>query len=341
MSHKPTLKSVSKTSIIAGMVLVCVLCFCSQIIYAQETESAEQQEEQLIKTKRRLPMINGHYFVPSVNIGETPFITTFFRNSTGAGQALGYEIPIYDASGELITTLNAKITYMLLALTYQQAVNDWLAFWINATGAGRVGTNAESILSQGISALGAFELGGRVRVWESDKMILSAAASIRKNNLIGVDIIGFAKNAIETGIIDTSYLFSKIYAKRWKAGLRYAFAPSDLWGIVAFIDYGSGESLAGEDKNDAIFDLGGLVSLDLSTRTIVPIGFALGYKHTSYPESSGDLVERLGLTSFKISYTGRREFSLGLEFSFSSAPIVESDKALKFGTAAFNIQYFF
>jgi len=324
-----------------ALVVVGILGLFVTSLMAQETSTPDQEDEQLIKVKRRLPMLNGHHFIPSSTINETPFITTFFRNTTGVGNALSHKIPIYNEGGEIITTLNANITYMILELNYQQAVNDWLAFWVGASGVGRVGTNAESILSQGISALGAIELGGRARIWQNDKMILSAAASWRKNKLIGVDIIGFANSIIDTGIIDTDNLYNTIPSSRWKGGLRYAFAPNDLWGLLAFVDFGSGDSLSGEDKNDTVFQLGGLVSLDLNARTKIPIGFVLGYRHTSYPESTGDLIERAGLTTFRIAYTGRREFSLGLEFGYSSAPIVDSDNSLKFGTAAFNIQYFF
>jgi hypothetical protein len=304
-----------KKSIFTGLVMVCALCLCSPSAYAHETGSSDQQKEQLIKANRRLPLHNGHNFIPSANIKETPFITTFFQNSTGAGRAMG--------------------------LTFQQAVNDWLAFWINAQGFGRIGTNAESILSQGISALGGIEVGGLGRIWRNKKMILSTAASLKHNKFIGVNIIGFAKNAIDTGIIDTSFLYNTIPSWRGKVGLRYAFAPSDLWGVIAFNDYGIGDSMAGDDKSDTVFSLGGLVSLDLSTRTVAPIGLALVYKHTSYPEASGDLVERLGLTTLKIAYTGHREFSLGLDFGFSSAPLVDHEKNLKFGHATFIIQYFF
>ena len=324
-----------------GLAIACFLGFGMITIQAQDTGSGDQQEEQLIKSKRRLPMLNGHNFIPSSNIKESPFITTYFRNTTGAGQALGYEIPIYDQNGEVITTLNAKITYMLLQLAFQQAVNDWLAFYVDASGVGRLGTNAESILSQGISALGGIELGGLARIWQNEKMILSGAASLRHNKLIGVDIIGFAQSIIDTGIIDLNNLYDRISTFRWKAGLRYAYAPNDLWGMLAFVDYGSGDSLSGKDENETIFVLGGLCSLDLNTKTGVPVGFSLGYRHTSYPEASGDLIERVGLTSLRVAYTGRREFSLGLEFGYSSAPIVDSEDKLKFASVAFNLHYFF
>ena len=324
-----------------GLTIGIVLCLVSADLPAQDSDSSEQETKELIQQKRRLPLLNGHNFVSTTNINQAPFITTYFRNTTGLGNAFGHEIPIYDSGGEVITTVDAKITYMMLDLAYQQAVTDWLAFWIQGSGVGRVGTNAVSILSQGVSALAAIELGGLARIWHNDKAVLSAAASLRQNKLIGVDIIGFAQSIVDTGIIDTSTLFGTIPSTRWKGGLRFAYAPNDLWGVLAFADFGSGESLAGKEENDTVFEMGGLASLDLNTRTKLPIGFALGYRHTSYPEASGDLIERAGLTTFRIAYTGRREFSIGLETGYTVAPIVDTDKTLNFGSLVFNIQYFF
>lgn len=323
------------------LVMAAILGFLSANLMAQEASSSDQSDEESVHVKRRLPLLNGHSFIPSLGIPQTPFVTTFFRNSTGAGNALGREIPIYDKEGEIINTLNASITYMILSLAYQQAVNDWLAFSIEASGVGRVGTNAESILSQGVSALAAIELGGLARIWQNDKMILSAAASLRSGKLIAANIIGFAKSIIDTGIIDPNNLYQTIPSTRWKGGLRFAYAPSDLLGLRVFADYGSGDSLAGEEKNDTVFEIGGLASLDLNTRTVLPIGFALGLRYTSYPEGAGDFIDSATQTSLRIAYTGRREFSLGIEAIHSTAPLTGSDNNLKMGSIAINVQYFF
>ena len=331
----------TRQAVLLGLAIGIVLCLLSIKLPAQDAASSDQETKELVQQKRRLPTLNGHNFIPTTNINQVPFITTYFRNSTGLGNAFSHEIPIYDSGGEVIITADAKITYMMLDLAYQQAVTDWLAFWIQGSGVGRVGTNAVSILSQGVSALAAIELGGLARIWHNDKAVLSAAASLRQNKLIGVDIIGFAQSIVDTGIIDTSTLFGTIPSTRWKGGLRFAYAPNDLWGVLAFADFGSGESLAGKEENDTVFEMGGLASLDLNTRTKLPIGFALGYRHTSYPEASGDLIERAGLTTFRIAYTGRREFSIGLETGYTVAPIVDTDKTLNFGSLVFNIQYFF
>lgn len=205
----------------------------------------------------------------------------------------------------------------------------------------RVGVNVESVLSHGLSGLGAIELRGLIRIWQNDKSIISGAVSVRHNNLIGVDIIGFAQSIIDSGIIDEANLINKIPSTRVKGGIRFAHASNDLWGFILTTDFGIGDNLEGKDKSDTVFDIGGLVSFDLNTRTKLPIGLLLGYTHTSYPEGSGDIVEKIGVTTFRIAYTGSREFSLGLEFDYASAPIRDSDLSLKYGFTHINLQYYF
>ena len=171
--------------------------------------------------------------------------------------------------------------------------------------------------------------------------MLSGAFSLRHNKQIGVDIIGFAKSIIDTGIIDEANLLTRIPSWRYKGGLRFAYAVNDLLGFILTTDLGFGDNLEGKDKSDTVFDIGGLASLDLNTRTKLPIGLLLGYSHTSYPESSGDIIERVGAVTLRIAYTGSREFSLGLEFVYASAPLKEADKSLNYGSTFINLQYYF
>ena len=345
--------------LIFGLVTVGILCLFSVNLAAQSSSSAysstsssssgststeqesDQETDQLIKKKRRLPHLNGHTYIASSTMPQTPFVTTYFRNSTGMGRAIGYDIPVYDSEGELITTVEGKLTYMMLEISYQQALNDWLAVWLTGAGVGRVGVNAESVLSQGLSGVGAIELGGLARILNKDKLILSGTFSLRHNKQIGVNIIGFAKSIIDTGIIDEANLLTRIPAWRYKGGLRFAYAVNDLLGFILTTDLGFGDNLEGKDKSDTVFDIGGLASLDLNTRTKLPIGLLLGYSHTSYPESSGDIIERIGAVTFRIAYTGSREFSLGLEFAYASAPLKEADKSLNYGATYINLQYYF
>ncbi|NOR14306.1 MAG: hypothetical protein GQ544_01240 [Candidatus Aminicenantes bacterium] len=343
----------AKVWLFFALITVAILCLFSVNLAAQSSASdstsssssgstsTEQETEQLIKKKRRLPFLNGHTYIASATMPQTPFVTTYFRNSTGIGSALGFDIPVYDPEGEFLTTVDGKLTYMMLEISYQQAINDWLAVWLSGAGVGRVGLNAESVLSKGLSGVGAIELGGLARILHKDKFILSGAFSLRHNKQIGVDIIGFAKSIIDTGIIDEANLLTRIPSWRYKGGLRFAYAVNDLLGFIVTTDLGFGDNLEGKDKRDTVFDIGGLASLDLNTRTKIPIGLLLGYSHTSYPESSGDIIERVGVTTLRIAYTGSREFSLGLEFSYASAPLKESDQSLNYSGTYINLQYYF
>lgn len=233
-----------------ALITVAILCLFSVNLAAQSSSSAysstsssssgststeqesDQETEQLIKKKRRLPHLNGHAYIASATMPQTPFVTTYFRNSTGIGSALGFDIPVYDPEGEFLTTVDGKLTYMMLEISYQQAINDWLAVWLSGAGVGRVGLNAESVLSKGLSGVGAIELGGLARILHKEKFILSGAFSLRHNKQIGVDIIGFAKSIIDTGIIDEANLLTRIPSWRYKGGLAslglefsYARAP--------------------------------------------------------------------------------------------------------------------
>jgi hypothetical protein len=145
-----------KSWLFSLLITVGIVTLFSVNLTAQSSSSSssEQETEQLIKQKRRLPLLNGHTFIASSILPQTPFITTYVRNSTGVGRALSYDIPIYDPEGEVITTVNGDLTYMMLELNYQHAINDWLALWLSGAGVGRVGVNAESILSTGISGAG-------------------------------------------------------------------------------------------------------------------------------------------------------------------------------------------
>jgi len=137
-----------KKGMILGLVIGGVIFLSFADLQAQDTASQDEDTKELIQLKRRLPKLNGHNYIPSSNITQTPFITTYFSNSTGVGNAFGFEIPLYNSEGVVISTIDANITYMILDLAYQQAVSDWLAFWISGSGVGRIGTNVESILSQ-------------------------------------------------------------------------------------------------------------------------------------------------------------------------------------------------
>ena len=50
----------------------------SSLDSTKSEQESEQEDQVLIKRKRRLPYLNGHTFIASATMPQTPFITTFF-----------------------------------------------------------------------------------------------------------------------------------------------------------------------------------------------------------------------------------------------------------------------
>jgi len=324
-----------------------ILLFCLSallmlgIITSHAFSTEQEAEEPLIKTDRKLPMLNGHRFVLSAFITD-PFISSFVHTATGFGAAPNTPIIIYDFDGEPFTTIKGDLAYMLLRMEYRQALNRWLALWTHVEGMGRMGINPESILSQGLTGIFAFELGGLARIWQNDRFLLSGSASYRRSKYFGVDILTFVQRIIlEGGIAPDNKVTKRIPANRYNAGLHFAYAPSASLGLLVSAKLGTTESIFDRDKNETVLSLAGLASYDLKPRTNIPIGFNLGLQYESYPEGSDDLIENVKQVLFKIAYTGRREFSVGLEGIFLRAPMRVDDNILTSWSGLITLRYYF
>jgi hypothetical protein len=304
--------------------------------------STEQEaDEPLIKTDRKLPMLNGHRFVLSTFITD-PFISSFVHTATGFGVAPNTDITIYDFEGEPVTTIKGDLAYMLLRMEYRQALNRWLSLWTQVEGMGRMGINPESILSQGLTGVFGFELGGLARLWQNDRFLLSASASYRRSKYFGVDILTFVQRIIlEGGIAPDNKITKRVPADRYNAGLHFAYAPSDWVGLMASAKLGTTDSVFVRGESETVLSLTGLASIDLKPGTNIPIGFNLGFQYESYPEGSDDLIKDVRQVLFKIAYTGRREFSVGLEGNHSRAPLRVGDNILSAWSGLITLRYYF
>jgi len=317
--------------------VLLMFCICAPLSFG----SPQEEDEALIKTERRLPMLNGHRFVLTSRI-QDPFVSSFVSTESGFGVAPGVDITIYDFDGEPFTTIKGDLAYMRLKMTYRQALTDWLSLWLNVDGLGRMGINAESIVSQGLTGVFGLELGGLGRLWQNDRFMLSASASYNRGKYFGVDILTFAQRIIlEGGIAPDNKVTKRIASNRYSAGLHFAYAPSDWLGLLASVEIGSTDSIFDKENRESMLIVAGMASFDLNPRTRIPLGFNLGFNYMSYPENADDLIEYIREVLFKIAYTGRREFSVGLEGSYLRAPMRLDDNTLSAWSGEIALRYYF
>jgi hypothetical protein len=263
--------------------------------------------------------LGGHGFVTSSIVGDA-FTGTYIRTTTGAGRAVGLDVPVYDLDSNVIATLGGNIAFLSLGLSYQQRLAKWVALRASFSGAARTGTNHITLLAEGASAVYGGTFGATFRLLERERFFLSAIAETRSNSIYAISPLDFVRDVISGGTADsTTKLLEKGDNWRLVGGLRTAYAPAAWIGVSGLIEYGPARQFFPDedgDRNTSQFTLGGSVSVDLGATTRVPIGFAGSVQYQSENDRGDDIVGRQTTFGLGVFYTGRHDLTLGLETAF-------------------------
>lgn len=291
----------------------------------------------------------GHQFIPSTIVPD-PFISTTFTTTTGFGRAMGLEVPIFNLDDEQIGELEGNIGFMLLEFNYQQRLGSRFALRAGAVATARVGTTAEAILSEGISALYGYGIGGSANLARKEKWQLAATVDLRGNTLYAMSPLAFAQAIVEeiesgdsTGAVQSAQdtLLSSGDNLRVLGGLRGAYTPSEWLGFTAFVEGGLGERFSRTDDNTSVINFGAAVSFDLRPLTGKSVGLLGTFRRESLGERGDDDIGDSEAFGLGIFYTGRRFFSIGLENSWSQIRQLRADSKIDVGQARIVMRYDF
>jgi hypothetical protein len=321
----------------AGLLLVTILCGTVRQVAAQEIESESAPR-----------YLGGHLFIPSAVVPD-PFISTSFGSTTGFGQAVGLKVPIRNLDGEKIGELEGDIAFMLLEFAYQQRIAKNFAVRAGALATARMGTSAEAILSEGISALYGYDLGASAKLLQKRNWRLTANVSLRGNTLYTMSPLAFARAVVEanqsgdsTGAVQTAQdsLLDTGTNSRVLGGLRGAYTPAEWIGFTGFVEGGLGERFQEGQDETSVINLGGTISFDLNPLTRTPIGLLASFRSESLSERGDDIghSRSFGLGIF---YTGRRFFSIGLDTTWSQVSQLQADTKVDVVQGRFVIRYDF
>ncbi len=283
------------------------------------------------------PHLAGHAFVDNLLV-PSPFITTSIRNSLGYGKALDVETPIVDLGDGEIIGLKGDLLFAVLDFEYQYAIKRWIALRVKVRGFARAGTGVQTILSEGVTMVTGFEFGWKVRLHETDRSYLVATLDLINRNATGINIAQFVEDVIDG---NPATLVKKTPSTRGALGLSYAWAASDLFGLVVNAGSGYGESFNRKDKDQLFFRAGVAVDADLLARTSVPIGLALGYVYDTFPENGSTAENGLHAVGLRIAYTGKPDFLIALDQSLEFIPSREDRSDVKVTTTTLTLRYYF
>lgn len=295
--------------------------------------SAQTRDPSLTRT------LNGHRFIPSALIGD-PFISTLVRTETGGGIASKVSRDIQNpALDSLIQKLVGDIAFMTLAFEYQYALTDWLALSAEVSGAARIGTGPQSVLSSGITSMFGAKFRATARMLQREKWLLSATARFQPTKQYRLDVLGFAERVIEEGkVSEDNSLVIQSNGIGSAGGVSAAYAPRPWLGFVFQGELGYADRYR---DNGLAWNVGTLASIDLNPLYGVPLGFTVSGKQDSFVLENSDLTEKQTSFGWGVAYTGRSDFSLNLETNHLSVPLIDSDDTIGANMFRFNLRYYF
>jgi len=284
-----------------------------------------------------LPNLNNHYFIPNSNT-PSPFIRSHFGMNLGIASSDDFENIILEIDGEPIIGLKGSLVFADLNFDYQQKIKDWIAFYLSIGVTARIGTELQSMLTTGVNTVTVFRMGWLVHITEGERDKLSASLQINNYNTNIIDIGGFIKDIID-GASNPS-ISKNVPILNGSLGLRYAHAFNEVFGFQGFGNIGYGESYE-RGESSFVYNIGGLIDMNLATKTKVPLGFGLFYNINAYPELVQVKDKSATNGGLKISYSGAPHFNLGLEVSRLSVPIPNIEEKVKSTSILITSKYYF
>jgi hypothetical protein len=312
------------------------------------TGLADQVMAQEAETNAAPRYFGEHLFIPSTIVPD-PFISTTFVSTTGFGKAINLITPVYNLDGEQISEISSDIGFMLLEFNYQQALSRRFALRGALSASARVGTSAEAILSEGLSAVYGYSLGATFSVVQKQNWQLSATADLRGNTLYSVAPLDFARAVVDnvengdsTGAVQDAQdsLLASGDNLRVLGGVRGAYTPSPWIGFIGFLEAGLGEKFEQGSDNTSVVNFGTAISFDFNPLTRTPVGLLATFRNESLSEK-GDDVGSVQSYGFGVFYTGRRFFTLGLENTWSQISQHQTDKKIDVAQARIVLRYDF
>ena len=157
---------------------------------------------------------------------------------------------------------------------------------------------------------------------------MAVTADLKANTLYGISPLSFAQSIVDeieegdsTGAIEASEdsLLTSGDNRRVVGGLRAAWTASPWLGFHGFVESGLGNKFNEEEDDDEVVVNGGAsASIDLNPICNVAVGIGLSGRYESLNERGDDLGGDTKSFGLGIYYTGRRDFTVGLDTTWAT-----------------------
>ena len=284
------------------------------------------------------PMVGGHTFV-ATDLVPDAFVRTYVRNSLGYTRTAEFDYPPIVIGGDTLVTLDGSLAYALLGMEYQHAIRDWIGVRVGLGLRTRLGTQASSLVNEGVNVTTGFEFGWLVRLHEGSRTALAASLDITRQTLTLIDMRQFAQDVIDGD--PEPALIDNVPTVRSTAGLRFSWAASRPVGVTLLLEGSYGESPRRDEADSWEYSLGASVDLDAGALWDVPLGFALAYRQTSLPALTTSDSGSVRQTLLRIAYNGKPDFLIALDLTGVLDRENRQEDSVWAAGAVFSLRYYF
>lgn len=299
--------------------------------------SVVAQEEDLITERRKVPTLHGHTF-PSLGNFKNSFINTHLEANLGFGITSLINHPGLEIDDYEIFAFQGRILFINTAVRYQQKFNNWLALIITTRLTARIGTSMSTIFVDGVNTIMGGKIGWLIKIHKSQRFNISTTAYLK--NLTGsfINVSEYFEEIINED--PNPSVTKKVPVLMAGLSVQGAYAFSPVFGMQFQGEFAYGESFNRVESN-TVYSLGVVGDVDFKPKHNVPIGLALGYVLTSADEIVLDDGGIVNLVTGRVGYTGSSDFELGLQYTFNSISVSDSDESPNVSTLMLMLKFYF
>jgi hypothetical protein len=303
-----------------------MLAVCSTVLFRAANRSSQTLER----------YVGDHRFVGVPGV-PNPFVGTFVRASTGVATTLGLQVEYlhFDDPPELIGIRENDLKFLIQEFEFQQKFGSRWAARLAASGSGRMGTDTATLLSEGISGIVGWNIGGTYQLSEKEnfKLAVSRGCELqfayrhRDRRLHpGCDRDRLERHDEHPG----QHAIEPAHHRR-RAG---RLGEEHLVRLRTLRGPGRQEPYDPEDDTQVFWQAGGVVSWDMREKWRPGPRVHAGHAYRSRSSRNEDIGSGGLNSSFTIAYTGRPDFNVGLQTSYQRLKQLEVDNRV--GTLGFN-----
>jgi len=285
--------------------------------------------------------LDGHKFIVNSNVGS-PFTNTTFKNTLGAGQTMDLQMPDIVIRGVKLKQVQGDVAYTTLAFGYQQEIRDWMAFYGEVALVGRLGTETGTLVTLGVNVITGYQMGWKFKVLQTKDFRLSTTLNIQKSSFTTINLPDFIQGIIDSGkVTPGNKLVNYTPLLRGGVGVQGAYAFNKTFGAIAklYVDYGE----SAKRYEDEVFNYSWGITFDADLNPVqkVPLGFLIGFVHSSLPTFKEEISRDPNQVLFQINYTGKKYLCIGAEIVYQWYRPKQFEQDIKFVTITLNSSIYF